>query len=183
MITTKKELDSILKSEFKIYKALGYKGFLHTLITNCEVGFIWKYIRYLRKDEYYLNNLNNKLYFIPYIYNRRKKNRLGIKLGINIPPNTFDEGLTIYHSGNIIINTNSRIGKNCKLHGGNCIGNNGIDELAPIIGDNADIGVGAKVIGNVQLGDNSVIGANAVVIKSFNEDHIKLVGIPAKQVN
>ncbi len=183
MITNKKELNSILENEIKIYKRLGYKGILHTLITNCEVGLIWKYICYLRKDEYYLNNLNNKLYFIPYIYNRRKKNRLGIKLGINIPPNTFDEGLIIYHSGNIIVNANARIGKNCKLHGDNCIGNNGIDEGAPIIGDNADLGVGAKIIGNVHLGSNSVIGANAVVIRSFSKENTKLVGIPAKQIN
>ena len=35
-------------------------------------------------------------------------------------------------------------------------------------------------IGNVQIGDNCLIGANAVVTKNCNEDGGILVGIPAK---
>ena len=35
------------------------------------------------------------------------------------------------------------------LHGDNCIGNNGKTEGCPIIGDNVDIGTGAKILGAI----------------------------------
>lgn len=59
-----------------------------------------------------------------FIY-RFSKNILGTKLGIYIPAGVFDEGLHIWHYGNIIVNAESKVGKNCMLHGDNCIGNNG----------------------------------------------------------
>ena len=57
----------------------------------------------------------------------------------------------------------------CQLHGDNCIGNNGITLAAPRIGNRVDIGVGAKIIGNIEIADDIVIGAGAVVNKSFKE--------------
>ena len=53
----------------------------------------------------------------------------------------------------------------------------------PIIGDSLDLGIGAKIIGNVTLGNNVRVGANAVVTKSFVEDDIVLVGCPAHKMN
>ena len=50
----------------------------------------------------------------------------------------------------------------------------------PIIGDNFDLGIGAQVIGPIEIGDNIVVGANAVVVHSFLENDLLLVGIPAK---
>ena len=52
----------------------------------------------------------------------------------------------------------------------------------PVIGDNLDLGIGAKVIGDVRLGNNVKIGANAVVTRSFEENNITLVGLPARKV-
>ena len=49
-------------------------------------------------------------------------------------------------------------------------------------GDNVDIGVGAKIIGGVTIADNIKIGANAVVTKSFYEEGITLVGVPARKL-
>ena len=110
-----------------------------------------------------------------------KKNRLGAKLGFFIPAFVFDEGLHIWHFGNIVVNRFAKIGKNCTLHGNNCIGNNGKNNLCPKIGDNCDIGVGASIIGNVILGNNIVIGAAAVVNKSCEKNDICLLGCPAKE--
>ena len=42
-------------------------------------------------------------------------------------------------------------------------------------------GTGAKIFGNINLGDNVKIGANAVVNKSFGSN-VTLVGIPAKPI-
>lgn len=53
---------------------------------------------------------------------------------------------------------------------------------AHIIGDNVDIGVGAKIIGPVRVADNVKIGANAVVTKSYEIPSAVLIGVPAKAV-
>ena len=140
-----------------------------------------KYKIYLRKEEYHLNN-KGKFHTILYLINLRRKNKLGNKLGVLIPPNTFGRGLMIMHHGEIIVNPNARVGDYCILHGGNCIGNNGKQEDAPQIGDNADIGIGAKIIGDVKIGNNVVVGANAVVNKSFSEDNCIIVGVPARKI-
>ena len=53
---------------------------------------------------------------------------------------------------------------------------------APIIGNNVLLFAGAKIIGNVKIGDNVVIGANAVVTHDIPDNAIA-VGIPAKVIN
>lgn len=146
-----------------------------------EVGKIVMFLRYLALEERLLKS-PSFLKKIVLLFVRRSRNKLGVLLGFHIPAGCFQEGLLIYHSGSIIVNANARIGKNCVLHGENCIGNNGVTEDAPVIGDNCDIGVGAKIIGGVRLGNNVRIGANSVVTKSFDEDDIVLVGIPARKL-
>ena len=60
---------------------------------------------------------------------------------------------------------------------------NGIDiEKAPIIKDNVDIGVGAKIIGDIVVEENIIIGANAIVRKNFDEKDIIIAGVPAKKI-
>lgn len=70
------------------------------------------------------------------------------------------------------------------MHGDNCIGNRGNFQKDgfPIIGNNVDIGVGAKIIGPVRIADDIRIGANAVVVNSFDEPGITIVGVPAHAV-
>ncbi len=146
-------------------------------------SYVNKYLFYLRKQEYYLNTAGgNKFKSLLGLVYERKKHKLGVKLGFNIPPNSFDKGITIYHTGCVAINTTARIGENCKLHGNNCIGNNGIEDKSPVIGNNVDIGFGAVVIGDITIADNIKIGANAVVNKSFTESGITIAGVPAKRV-
>lgn len=139
---------------------------------------IWKYQVLLRKEEYYTIK-GNKLLSIWY---QRRKNILGEKLGFTIGRGAFGPGLKIWHYGNIVVNSGARIGKNCILHGDNCIGNNGINNINPVIGDNVDIGVGAKIIGDVVIGNNVIIAAGAVVVRSINEDNVVVAGVPAKVV-
>ena len=45
-----------------------------------------------------------------------------------------------------------------------------------------DIGIGAKILGGIEIADNIKIGANAVVVKSELEEGKTLVGIPAHTV-
>lgn len=151
---------------------MGYTSFPPQVIRN--------YITLLRKQEYYINTANgNTLKKLFALYYERRKNRLGLRLGIEIAPNCFGKGLCIYHAGNIVVNDAVRAGENCKLHGSNCIGNNGISQSAPRLGDNVDIGFGAVVIGDIEIADGTVIGANAVVNRSVLEPGTTVAGVPA----
>lgn len=142
-----------------------------------------KYLYYLRKQEYYINTASGKkAKGLKGLYYERRKNKCGMRLGIEIGPNSFGKGLQIYHIGNIVINPAVRVGENCKLHGANCIGNNGKTEEVPKIGNNVDIGYGAVIIGDIVIADNVTIGANAVVNRSILEPGSIVVGVPAKSV-
>lgn len=112
----------------------------------------------------------------------RKKNLIGQKLGIFIGNNAVAPGLRIFHYGTVIINAGAKIAENCKLHGNNCIGNNGKDNKCPTIGKNVDIGFGAQVIGDVTIADDVIIGSGAIVVKDCHTKGAVLVGIPAHEV-
>ena len=181
MIKTKTELMECLKYERMLYKSIGYKGKFHAHVTNCEVGYLYRFIEALRYDEFYAQK-SGILSKILGIYWRRRHNSLGIKLGISIPVNTFGKGLLIFHSQGIIVHREARIGQNCRLHGMNCIGNNGKEIEgkvgAPMIGDDLDLGVGASIIGDIKIADNVTVAAGAVVCKPCTHGTI-LRGIPA----
>ena len=72
------------------------------------------------------------------------------------------------------------IGEDCWINQQVTIGYNGNGE-APVIGDNVMITCGAKVLGNINIGDNAVIGANAVVVKDVEAGAV-MGGIPAKRI-
>jgi Serine acetyltransferase len=138
-------------------------------------------IKFLRKEEYYKSIKPNKLLRYWYF---RKKNILGAKLGFFIPAGCFDLGLMISHYGSVIVNPNSRIGRNCVIHGNCCIGNKGGENQdSPIIGDNVDIGQNAQILGGITIANGVKIGAGAIVTKSVTEEGVTVVGIPAKIVN
>lgn len=183
MIRTKQDLKRVINMERMLYQRSKRKDNIVDFITCEPRTKIWKYQKLLRKTEYYYNNKQKSpVYGLLYLLYRHLKNRRGLRLGIEIWENSFDEGLEIFHAGNIVINGNARIGKNCKLHGDNCIGNLGTSLDTPVIGDNVDIGVGAKIIGGITLANDIKIGAGAVVVKSCMENKATLVGIPAKVI-
>lgn len=183
MIKTKKELKSYLEKEKIIYLRGDKKNILNSIFSNDQIIEIWKFIKLLRKAEYYKNKRKTIINKIFFFYYRRKKQIQGIKIGIEINENCFKEGLNIYHSGNIVINRNASVGSNCILHGSNCIGNKGFDSnRAPVLGDNVELGFGAQIIGDVYIADGVRIGAGAVVTKSFYEKDIIIVGNPARKL-
>lgn len=140
---------------------------------------IWKFQIALRKHEYYKNASSNKLALYWYQY---KHHKLGIKLGYSIPCNVFGPGLRINHYGYLVVNPKAKIGSFCDIHQGVNIGI-GIDGGVPVIGDHVWIGPGAKLFGDITVANNVMVGANAVVTKSFIEDNSVLAGVPAKVIN
>ena len=143
---------------------------------------IWKFERFLRKAEYINNCKNGVIWNVIGKYYRYKLSEKGRKLGgYSISINVFEEGLSIAHYGPIVVNGNSKIGKNCRIHEGVTIGATNGESKAPILGDNIFIGTGSKVIGNINIANDIAIGANAVVVKDFLEEGITIAGIPAKK--
>jgi serine O-acetyltransferase len=100
--------------------------------------------------------------------------------GIELPCEAeIGRNFTIDHFGGIVVSGYAKFGDNCRIRGGVCIGLSRIeDPCAPVFGNNVDIGVGAKVLGRITVGDNVIIGANAVVTKNVPPNSIA-VGIPA----
>jgi serine O-acetyltransferase len=107
----------------------------------------------------------------------RRHERSSSALGFTIPINVFGPGLAIAHFGTITVNTQARVGENCRIHPSTTIA--GDERGAPRIGRDAYIGPGARVIGPLWLGDNVVVGANAVVTRSADESDVILAGVPA----
>jgi serine O-acetyltransferase len=84
----------------------------------------------------------------------------------------------------IFIAGNAQIGKACVIFQQVTIGANALPDSkgagCPTLGDNVYIGAGAKVIGNIGVGDNCRIGANCVV--TANVEANSLVVLPAPRV-
>lgn len=182
MICSREELNTYVQKDMPFYRSMSKREKFLCWLTADPLYKIARYVRLLRFEEYHLNSKRTMWHSVYNLYYQRKKNRLGNQLGFKIPPNCFGPGLMIYHHGEIIVNEDVRVGADCKLHGGNCIGNNGKSNDVPVIGDDLDLGIGAKIIGDVHLGNRVRVGANAVVTKSFEDDDITLVGVPVRRV-
>lgn len=135
-----------------------------------------------RKLEYYMNCKNDifsKLYLVYLNYRFRE---LSLKLNFSIPPNVFGPGLCILHQGTIVVNSKAKVRKNCKLVIFMVIGASGVQYSVPTIGDNVYIGSGAKIYGNITLGNNIAIAAYSAVNKDFLEENVLIGGIPVKKI-
>lgn len=180
MIKTRKQLREVLRVEKQLHIP---KGSRLELVLTCDNKYkVYRYLIALRKTEFHYNNKNVIFHKLLYLLCRRRKNILGRRLGIEISENSFDAGLLIHHPCCIVVNGYSKIGKGCILHGDNCIGNNGLDFAAPVLGERVRLGVGAKVIGDVTIADDVTIAAGAVVIDSCMINGAVLAGVPAKCV-
>ncbi len=104
------------------------------------------------------------------------------KFGISIPYTVeIGRGFYIGHFGTIVISGQVKIGSNCNISQGVTIGKNqrGKKQGYPIIGNDVYIGPGAKIIGNITVGNNVAIGANCVVVDDVPNNAV-VVGVPGK---
>lgn len=88
-------------------------------------------------------------------------------------------GLYIQHGFATMISAES-IGENCWINQQVTIGYNGHGK-APVIGNDVMITCGAKVLGEIHVGNRAVIGANAVVIRDVEADAV-MGGVPARRL-
>lgn len=157
------------------------KKYLIYKITNHQNYIYFKALKYNRLYRFYKNNHSGIINKIKYLYYIKMKNQYCNSYCLELNGSHIGDNLIIYHN-NIVVNEKSKIGNNCKLHGNNCIGNNGFSNDCPQIGDNVDIGYGTVIIGNIKISDNIVIGVNSVVNKDLLESDSIYAGCPAKLI-
>jgi serine O-acetyltransferase len=96
---------------------------------------------------------------------------------LDIAPTDIGPGLFIQHGNSTFISARS-IGENCWIGRHVVIGFSNDTDL-PTIGNNVRIFAGAKVIGNIMIGDNATIGLNSVVIDNV-PPNATVLGVPAR---
>ena len=104
------------------------------------------------------------------------KNMIEIPLEVELGP-----GFMMPHGGPVVVNAKAIIGSNCTMHPCSLIG--GVcGKGVPRIGNNVFIGNGAKILGNVVIGDWVFICPNTVVVKSQEAGNV-ITGIPSRVLN
>ena len=102
--------------------------------------------------------------------------------GIEIHPAAIiGKGLLIDHGMGVVIGATAIVGDNCTLFQGVTLGGRGNikGKRHPTLGNGVFVGAGAKILGNIEIGNNAKIGANAVVLCDVPESSTA-VGIPAR---
>jgi putative colanic acid biosynthesis acetyltransferase WcaB len=108
-------------------------------------------------------------------------------LGVEIPYNTqIGTNLQLHHAHSLVINSQTIIGDNCILRHCTTIGNkttaDGVSSGCPQIGNSVEIGSNVVILGEIKIGDYSVIGAGSVVVKDVLPETI-VAGNPAKIIS
>jgi serine O-acetyltransferase len=104
--------------------------------------------------------------------------------GIEIHPGAqIGRRFFIDHGSGVVIGETTEIGDNVLIYQGVTLGGTGKEKgkRHPTLGNDVVVGTGAKVLGNITIGDHVKIGAGSVVIRSV-PDHSTVVGIPGKVV-
>lgn len=102
--------------------------------------------------------------------------------GIEIHPGaTIGKNLFIDHGTGVVIGETAEVGDNVTIYQGVTLGGTGKDtgKRHPTVHDDVVIGSGAKVLGPIEIGKGTKIGASSVVLVDTFE-YSTAVGIPAK---
>lgn len=155
-----------------------YLKYLISLIYGLEYAHSFRYLKSMKHYEYHINN-KGIFHKVMALYYKIKTSRLGMKYNLYISPNTCGYGLRILHifGGGHILNLD-KVGNYCSFNANVILGTNG-SNAKPKLGNNVNIGPGAKVFGDITIGDDVFIAANAVVTKSI-PNNVIVGGVPAK---
>ncbi len=142
---------------------LYFKGF-HALVTHRFAHALWK--RGRRDYAYYLQSQGSRMF------------------AVDIHPAArFGKGLMLDHATGFVVGETAVVGDNCSFLHAVTLGGSGKDtgDRHPKIGDNVLIGAGAKVLGNLKVGNSSRIAAGSVVLQDV-PSNVTVAGVPAKIV-
>lgn len=152
--------DPAIKSVFEVFLYPGFRALLYYKIAH---------FFYLKKR-----------YFLARYLSERAKRKTGIEIH---PGAVIGKRLFIDHGFGVVIGETAIVGDDVLIYHGVTLGgvSTSSGKRHPTIGNGVVIGCGAKVLGNIIVGDNSKIGANAVVLHDVMPN-TTVVGIPAKEV-
>ena len=158
-IRTVKERDPAAKNVLEVL--LLYPG-LHALVIYRIAHGLWQ----------------AKIPFVPRWFSQAARFWTGVEIH---PGATIGKNLFIDHGMGVVIGETAIVGDNVLLYHGVTLGGSGkeVGKRHPTVGNNVVVGTGAKILGNITIGDNSYIGANAVVLKDVPPNST-VVGIPGR---
>jgi serine O-acetyltransferase len=105
--------------------------------------------------------------------------------GIEIHPGaTIGKGVFIDHGMGVVIGETAIVGDYCLIYQGTTLGGTGKEsgKRHPTLGNGVVVGAGAKVLGNLQIGDRVRIGAGSIVLRDVPED-CTVVGVPGRIIS
>lgn len=131
------------------------------------------------------HGLSHKLYKHRHFFTARLISQISRGFtGIEIHPGAkIGKGVFIDHGMAVVIGETCEIGDNVTIYQGVTLGGTGKDmgKRHPTVGCNVLIGAGARVLGPINIGDNSKIGAGSVVLHDV-APHSTVVGVPGHAV-
>ncbi len=104
--------------------------------------------------------------------------------GIEIHPGaTIGRRFFIDHGMGVVIGETTEIGDDVLLYQNVTLGGTGKEKgkRHPTLGNHVVVGTGAKILGNIRVGDHVKVGAGSVVIHPV-PDHSTVVGVPGRVV-
>jgi serine O-acetyltransferase len=142
---------------------LYFKGF-HALVTHRFAHALWQAGR--RDFALYLQSQASRIFAVDI----HPAARVGM-------------GIMLDHATAIVVGETAAIGDNCSILHSVTLGGSGKEsgDRHPKIGANVMIGAGAKVLGNISVGDCSRVAAGSVVLKDVPRN-TTVAGVPAKEI-
>lgn len=142
---------------------LYFKGF-HALVTHRFAHELWKAGR--RDFALYLQSQSSRIFAVD----------------IN-PATRIGRGIMIDHGTGVVIGETAVIGDNVSILQSVTLGGNGKEtgDRHPKIGNNVLLAAGAKVLGNIRVGDCSKVAAGSVVLNDVPPNKT-VAGVPARIV-
>lgn len=142
---------------------LFFKGF-HALVTHRFAHELWRQGR--RDFALYLQSQSSKLF------------------GTDIHPAArFGRGIMLDHATGFVVGETAVVGDNCSFLHAVTLGGSGkaTGDRHPKIGSGVLIGAGAKVLGNIHIGNCALIAAGSVVLQDV-PPNMTVAGVPARIV-
>ena len=112
------------------------------------------------------------------------QNRMSLEFGVDIhPAASMGYGIMLDHATGLVIGATAVVGNNVSILQSVTLGGTGKDEgdRHPKIGDGVLISAGAKILGNICVGEGAKVGAGSVVLEAVPA-HTTVAGVPAKVV-
>ena len=112
------------------------------------------------------------------------QNRMSTEFGVDIHPAArLGKGIMLDHATGLVIGETAVVGNNVSILQSVTLGGTGKDvgDRHPKIGDGVLISAGAKILGNIRVGEGAKVGAGSVVLEDV-PPHTTVAGVPAKIV-